>query len=374
MKRTYNIALIGTGYIGKTHAIAYQGVNVVFPETPRLTRKLVIDINEDAGRTFADQFGFEGFSTDWRDAITRADIDIVAIATPNHLHAEMAIAALEAGKHVYCEKPLAVTVEDAAAMAAAAALYPGRTLVGYNYLCNPVLQLAKQLISEGRIGKPLFFRGVNDEDYMADPQTPHSWRCERKKAGPGTLGDLATHLISMSEFLMGEITDVSGHLFTAHPSRPSPADAATQLPVENDDIVSMVVAYQSGARGELSSSRIAWGRKNRLAFEIHGERGSILFDQERLNELEVYTSGGAENTVGFQKILAGPAHEPYGAFIKSTGHQLGFNDLKIIEVRNLLIGLESEAPPYPAFEDALRVEQVISSVLRSAGTGQTVTV
>src|SRR5690606_31560340 len=151
--------------------------------------------NEDAGRTFASQFGFESFSTNWQDAITRDDIDIVAIATPNHLHAEMAIAALEAGKHVYCEKPLAVKVEDAAAMAAAAAIYPGRTLVGYNYLCNPVVHLAKQLISEGRIGKPLFFRGVNDEDYMADPQTPHSWRCERHKAGPGTLGDLATHLI-----------------------------------------------------------------------------------------------------------------------------------------------------------------------------------
>ena len=338
-------------------------MNAVFPDVPGLVKALVVDINETAGRAFANQFGFADFSADWRDAVYDPQIDIVAIATPNHLHKEMAIEALKAGKHVYCEKPLAVTLADAEEMAEAARNSASHTLVGYNYLCNPVLQLARELIVSGKIGKPLFFRGVNDEDYMADPSTPHSWRCERAKAGPGTLGDLATHLISMSEFLMGEASHVSGRLFTAHPKRPAMDVPQEMREVENDDIVSIMVDYESGARGELSSSRIAWGRKNRLAWEIHGEKGTILFDQERLNELEVYFSDDNGETQGFRKILAGPAHDDYSAFIQSTGHQLGFNDLKVIEVRNLLKAISTAHPAYPSFADAVRVERIISAVL-----------
>ncbi|WP_273242152.1 Gfo/Idh/MocA family protein [Hyphomonas atlantica corrig.] len=372
MKTSYNIALIGTGYIGKTHALAYQAVNSVFPDTPKLVKALVVDINEAAGRRFADQFGFQSFSTDWKDAINNPHIDIVSIATPNFLHKEMAIEALRAGKHVYCEKPLAVSIRDAEEMADAAITSKGLTLVGYNYLCNPILQHAAQLIQSGKIGKPLFFRGVNDEDYMADASVPHSWRCERKLAGPGTLGDLATHLISLSEFMVGEVASVSGHLYTAHSMRPDPNDKSSSKPVENDDVVSMVVEYANGAHGELSSSRIAWGRKNRLAFEIHGDKGSILFDQERLNEIELYCATDDAANQGFQKILAGPAHPAYSAFIQSTGHQLGFNDLKVIEVRNLLDGIAHGKPLYPSFADAIRVERVISSVLQSADTDKRV--
>ena len=363
MKKKYGIALIGTGYIGKTHALAYRSVNAVFPDLPELSTELVVDINEAAGRAFAAQFSFKNFSTDWHEAVFNPDIDIVAIATPNHLHKDMAIEALRAGKHVYCEKPLAVTIEDSEAMAEAARNAPGRTLVGYNYLCNPALQLAKKMIESGRIGRPLFFRGVNDEDYMADPDTPHSWRCEKAKAGAGTLGDLATHLISLSQFLMGDITHVSGRTYTAHTKRPVAEDPEVFRTVENDDVVSLQVEFEGGARGELSSSRIAWGRKNRLAFEIHGEAGTILFDQERLNELEVYDASEANEGQGFRKILIGPAHQPYGAFVQSTGHQLGFNDLKVIEVRNLIEGIVGDKTCYPSFEDALKVEQVIARAL-----------
>jgi len=373
MVRDYRIALIGTGYIGKTHALAYNSVNVVFPDAPRLVRRLVVDINEQAGRAFAAQFGFEQFSTDWRQAVTDPEIDIVAIATPNYLHRDMAIEALKAGKHVYCEKPLAVTLEDAEAMAAAARASGGRTPVGYNYLCNPALRHAKKLIADGAIGRPLFVRGGDDEDYMADPCVPHSWRCERAKAGAGTLGDLAAHLISLAQFLMGDITDISGRLYTAHPRRPLASDPRESLPVENDDVASMMVTFENGALGELSSSRIAWGRKNRLAVEVHGERGTILFDQERLNELEIYTAGHGGEPTGFQRILSGPALPPYGAFIQSSGHQLGFNDLKVIEVRNLLASIVSGEPAYPAFEDALKVERVIDRAMRSAAAGSMTT-
>nr|WP_321510321.1 Gfo/Idh/MocA family oxidoreductase [uncultured Hyphomonas sp.] len=363
MKQKYRIALIGTGYIGKTHALAYRSVNAVFPDLPELVADLVVDIDETAGRAFAAQFGFARFSTDWHDAVSDPEIDIIAIATPNHLHKDMAIEALRAGKHVYCEKPLAVTIEDSEAMAEAARNASGQTLVGYNYLCNPALQLARKMIESGRIGRPLFFRGVNDEDYMADPMTPHSWRCERAKAGAGTLGDLATHLISLSQFLMGDITHVSGRTYTAHARRPVADEPEVFRAVENDDVVSMQVEFEGGARGELSSSRIAWGRKNRLALEIHGERGTILFDQERLNELEVYFSSDDSEGQGFRKILIGPTHPPYGAFVQSTGHQLGFNDLKVIEVQNLIEGIRGGKPTYPSFEDALKVEQVIARAL-----------
>lgn len=365
MKQKYKIALIGTGYIGKTHALAYRSVNSVFPDLPELEMALVVDIDEAAGRAFASQFGFAGFSTNWRDAISNPDINIVAIATPNHLHKEMAIAALQADKHVYCEKPLAVTLADSEAMADAARKANVQTLVGYNYLCNPALQLARKLILSGRIGRPLFFRGVNDEDYMADPLTPHSWRCEQAKAGAGTLGDLATHMISLAQFLMGNFIQVSGRTYTAHARRPSAAAPMEYKPVENDDVVSILVEFEGGARGELSSSRIAWGRKNRLAIEIHGEAGTILFDQERLNELQIYESSQEGEAQGFRTILIGPSHPPYGAFIQSTGHQLGFNDLKVIEVRNLLEGVTGMTRCYPAFEDALGVERVIDDVLKS---------
>lgn len=366
MTNTFKIALIGTGYIGKTHALAYSTVNRIFPNAPQLVQELVVDIAEEAGRAFAKQYGFARFSTNWRDAITDPGIDIVAIATPNYLHKEMAVEAIRAGKHVYCEKPLAVTIEDAEAMADAARKSDVQTLVGYNYLCNPALQHARKLIAEGRIGRPLFLRGVNDEDYMADPRVPHSWRCERAKAGAGTLGDLAAHLISLSQFLMGDIANVSGRVYTAHGKRPAPGGSGEMRPVENDDVVSMMVEFAGGARGELSSSRVAWGRKNRLAVEVHGECGAIIFDQERLNELEVYVASDDPGTSGFQKILSGPAHEPYGAFVQSSGHQLGFNDLKVIEVRNLLFAIAGQQQPYPSFEDAVKVERVIDRVLRSA--------
>lgn len=366
MTKAYKIALIGTGYIGKTHALAYGSINRIFPDAPQLTQELVVDINERAGLAFAKQFGFARFSTNWRDAVGDPEIDIVAIATPNFLHKEMAVEAIRAGKHVYCEKPLAVTLEDAEAMAAAARESGVQTLVGYNYLCNPALQLAKQLISEGQIGRPIFLRGVNDEDYMADPLVPHSWRCERAKAGAGTLGDLAAHLISLSQFLMGDITSASGRVYTAYEKRPAADGSGKMHAVENDDVVSMMVEFADGARGELSSSRVAWGRKNRLAVEVHGEQGAIIFDQERLNELEIYFKSEDGRTAGFRKILSGPEHEPYGAFVQSAGHQLGFNDLKVIEVRNLLAAISGKKAAHPSFEDALTVERVIDRVLRSA--------
>lgn len=369
----FKIALIGTGYIGRTHGLAYNNVNRVFPDTPPLKCQLVVDNNESAAKKFAQEFGFENFSTDWKDATDSDDVDIVAIAAPNFLHKEIAVRALENGKHVYCEKPLSTNIEDAELMLTAANMSKGKTLAGYNYICNPIVQLAARLLKEGEIGRPYFFRGVNDEDYMADPNLPFTWRCEKEKAGFGVLGDLKTHLINLAQYLMGDITEVTGQIFTAHEFR-RPENSNAKRRVENEDIASSIVTFRNGAKGELSSSRSAWGRKNRLAFEIHGDNGMISFDQEKMNEIEVYKNDGPEHLRGFRRVLASPSHEPYSAFIQSAGHQLGFNDLKTIEIRNLLQGLVGDLPLYPTFTDAIKTERVIDAVLQSAQSGRITTV
>jgi len=210
----FRIALIGTGYIGQTHALAYNSVNRIFPEPPLLVGDFIVDVSIDAASKAAKKFDFKRSSDNWRDAVNDDRIDIIAIAAPNFLHKEIAIAALNKGKHVYCEKPLSITLNDAQQMAdVAAGASKSRTMVGYNYVCNPIIEFCRSLIEEGHIGRPYFFRGVNDEDYMADSGIPYSWRCERNQAGSGVLADLGTHLIHMAEFLLGDIVDVMGKTF-----------------------------------------------------------------------------------------------------------------------------------------------------------------
>ncbi|PCI44619.1 MAG: myo-inositol 2-dehydrogenase [Alphaproteobacteria bacterium] len=373
MTESFGIALIGTGYMGKCHALAYNAVNGVFSDCPKLRLEMLCDINSDAGRQFAEAFGFKQFSTEWRDALTNPAVDIISITTPNGLHKEMALAALAAGKHVYCEKPLALTLADAGIMAVAARKSGLKTLVGYNYLYNPAILNAARLIKEGAIGRVYFFRGVNDEDYMADPALPHSWRCEVKKAGTGTLGDLAVHLVSLAHLLMGNITQLTAQTYIAHKNRLLEDHPDKTGTVDNEDIASAFVSFESGARGELSSSRSAWGRKNHLTFEIHGDAGMITFDQERMNELRLYSSHDKPEDQGFRIILTGPEHPPYASFIASRGHQLGFNDLKTMEVANLLRGLAGRDELYPDFDDALRIERVIHGMVRSSETGSSIT-
>lgn len=332
-----------------------------------------MDVDKDVAKSFAEDFNFLRSSVNWQDAVKGENIDVVAIAAPNLLHKDIAIAALENGKHVYCEKPLSTNLQDAELMAEAATKHNRGTLVGYNYLCNPMLELSSRLIKEGHIGRPYFFRGVNDEDYMADPNIPYSWRCEKEKAGPGVLGDLATHLINLAEFLMGDIIEVVGKTFIANSERTVPGTLEVKS-VENEDIASSIVTFVNGARGEISSSRTAWGRKNRLSFEIHGDAGMITFDQERMNEIKLYKHEYGSRQNGFKTIMAGPDHLPYDAFVQSAGHQIGFNDLKTIEVRNLLLGLTGQTKLYPTFSDALKTERVIDALLRSAEQNRAVSV
>ena len=364
------VGLIGAGWMGRCHALAFRAVAGIFApaDVPRLA--LVCDVDAGAAEAAAARFGFARWTDDWRAAIDDPAVDVVSIATPNATHKAVALAAVANGKHVYCEKPMALTLDDADSMAQAARQAGAKTLVGYNYIRNPAILHAKALIDGGAIGRVVSFRGVCDEDYMADETLPYSWRCRVADAGTGTLGDLACHLVSVAQFLVGPVTAVSALTEIVHRQRPIADRPGESGAVENEDIAGALVRFRSGATGILSSSRVAWGRKNRLAWEITGSRGTLLFDQERMNELRLFQADGNPAAQGFRTIRTGPQHPPYDRFVPAAGHGLGFNDLKVIEVDHLLNGLAGRVRLYPDFDDALMIERVVHGVVASARTGQ----
>ncbi|CUH52114.1 Gfo/Idh/MocA family protein [Shimia marina] len=373
MSGSLGIGLIGTGYMGKTHALAYRNVHAVMGGLPPVRLKTLCDTPFAKAEEMAAQFGFEAASDDWRSLLTDPEIHIVSVTTPNKLHKEMALELIAAGKHVWCEKPMALTLEDAAEMEAAARTAGVVTLTGYNYVKNPVFKLAQELIAECVIGTPVHFRGWVDEDYQADPDLPWTWRARIEDAGLGTLGDLGCHLVSMAYGLLGPIESLIGDMQTVHATRPMP-DGSGHGEVENEDTASALVRFANGVQGSLSTSRSAWGRKNRLAFEVHGSKGMICFDQERMNELQLYENSGPKAQQGFKTILAGPEHAPYGHFCPAAGHQLGFNDLKVIEAAELLGAIDESRSAYPDFTAALEFEKVIHAIAESARTGARITI
>ena len=261
-----------------------------------IDRVTLCDVEPAHAAASAAAFGFARSTTDWRDLLSDPSIDLISVTSPNGLHREMAVAALEAGKHVWCEKPMALTLADARAMAEAAARSGKATALGYGYLQNPALQEARRLIAAGAIGTPFDFRGSVDEDYMADPALPWSWRLRAKDAGLGTLGDLTVHLVSLARALMGEIESLSAMVETVHAERPVPGGGTAR--VENDDIAHALVRFAGGARGVLASSRIAHGRKNGLRIEVHGSKGMLWLDNERMNELNLYLAEGPAGEPG----------------------------------------------------------------------------
>ncbi|MDJ1158653.1 Gfo/Idh/MocA family oxidoreductase [Chelatococcus sp. SYSU_G07232] len=360
------IGLIGTGFMGKCHALAFNAVKATMGDVPRPRLTVLCDVDAAHTAQKASDFGFARHTTDWRAVIADPEVDLVSITTPNAQHREMAIAALEAGKHVYCEKPMALTLADAEAMAAAARKARGRTRLGYNYTVNPAIQHARRLVHEGAIGRLLHVRGQVDEDYMADPDLPWSWRCRAADAGLGTLGDITCHLVSLLHGLVGRITSLSADIAVAYPQRPMKDEPGKFGTVENEDIAQALVRFENGVTGVLSSSRAAHGRKSLIRIELHGSHGMITFDQERMNELELYVAEGDAATRGFRTILTGPAHPPYGQFCPAPGHQLGFNELKVIEAAEFLRAIAAHTPIAFDFEEGLAVERVIHGFVRSA--------
>ncbi len=361
-KKTLGLGLIGTGFMGKTHVFGFATAARVFDLPFEIRFECVADATDELAKAAQASFGFKRASGDWRTLLDDPAIDIVDITAPNALHKEMALAALAAGKHVYCEKPLAPTAGDAAEMARAAAASGLCTQVGFNYLANPLMKLAREMIRGGELGEIRSYRGIHAEDYMAMRDSPWTWRHD--PVGGGAMADLGSHALATAEFLLGPIREVFADSVTVIDERPGPG--GEPVPVEVDDITRALLRFDNGASGSIEASWVATGRKMQHDFEVYGSRGALALTQERFNELRFFDVADGSGRRGFRTIVAGPEHEPYGRFCPAPGHQLGFNDLKAIEINGFLeavAGLRQE--PFN-FRSGARVQRLVEAVRLSA--------
>lgn len=360
------IGLIGTGYMGKCHALAWNAVASVFGDVVRPHLAMLAETSQDLADRKARELGFQRATGDWRTLVSDPGVDVVSITTPNAFHPEMAIAALEAGKHVWCEKPMATKLADAERMLAAARASGKVAALGYNYIQNPVMRLIRRILDEGQIGAVNHVRFEMDEDFMANPDDIFYWKSEAS-SGHGALDDFGVHPLSLSRTLLGGVRRVCGHM--AKPYADRPVQGGGRRAVETYDIATVLMELENGASGVLALNRSAWGRKGRIAVQIFGSKGAIVYDQEYMNEVRLYTADGSKETQGFRTILTGPQHPPYAKFIPAPGHGLGFNDLKIIECRELMRRIAGEKAHLIEFEDGIHIERTVDAMARSAHKG-----
>ncbi|CAH0345740.1 Gfo/Idh/MocA family oxidoreductase [Bacillus sp. CECT 9360] len=377
-----NIGMIGGGFMGKAHALAYAGMPMFFWPAPAIPhRHTVVDVTDELAKDAALRLGFDNYSTDWRAVVEDPNIDIIDIVTPNDSHAEIAIAAAKAGKHVISEKPLARDANEAKTMLDAVKEAGVKHMVAFNYRRTPAVALAKKYIEEGRIGKILNFRGTYLQDWSADPNSPLSWRFQKKIAGSGALGDIGTHVIDFARHLVGEITDVNAMTRTWIPERPMQTGGVDKLgtvkssedvpksAVDVDDEFTTMVKFANGAIGSIEATRNAWGRNNFLTFEIHGDKGSICFNYERRDELQVCFSDDPGDAKGFRTVYTGPAH-PYGEGlwpIPALG--IGYGETKIIETYDFLKSITEDISVSPDFNDGYQIAVISDAILESAEKG-----
>jgi len=378
MTKTLNVAMIGGGFMGKAHAMAYAAMPMFFWPAPAIPHlKLLVDVTPELAATGRDRYGFDEATHDWKAAVTRSDVDVVDIVTPNDSHAEIAIAALRAGKHVICEKPLARTGEEAKTMLDAARASGKIHMVAFNYRRTPAVALAKRYIEDGRIGKILNFRGTYLQDWSADPNGPLSWRFQKKIAGSGTVGDIGTHVIDFARYLVGEIAAVNAMVHNYIPTRPlqsggidklgasDKSGAGPRADVDVDDEMITMLKFENGAVGSIEATRNAYGRNNYLTFEIHGTKGSISFNYERLDELDVMFADDPADSRGFRTVYTGPAH-PYGNGLwPIPGLGTGYGETKIIECHDFFEAIMSGKQPSPNFEDGYKISCIADAILAS---------
>ena len=350
------IGIIGGGYMGKAHAVAFAAVGGLFDTALRPVLEVVCASTDTSAERYRAAFGFNRATSDWRTLVNDPDVDAVVIASPQVTHKDIAIAAFQAGKPVFCEKPLGASLEESREMVAAAKEASAINMVGFNYIRTPASQYARQLVAEGRIGDVTYFRGEHTEDFLADATAPGTWRTEGM--ANGTMGDLAPHMINAARGLIGPISSLIANVETVHATRGG-------VPVTNDDQAQMMCKFENGAQGHLFFSRIATGRKMGYAYEIHGTLGAIRFDQEDQNALWLYTSEGPEAERGFRKILAGPAHPDYLPFCQGPGHGTGYQDQIIIEANDFLRAIHQNQNIWPTFEEGMEVNRVVKAALDS---------
>ena len=373
------VGVLGYGFMGKAHANAMARLPMFFPDAPDIERSVLIGRHESALADAADRLGFDSIATDWHDVVD--DVDVFYNLGPNHVHREPSIAALEAGTPVFCEKPLAPTLEDAAAMARAAREAGDDVPAGcaFNYRFVPAIQYAKGLLEAGDLGEIHHVRGRYLQDWLVDPDAPWSWRNDAELAGSGALGDLGAHTVDLLRYLVGsddlagEIERVSGHLQTFVEERPTEAtvddaDSDTR-PVTVDDAYSAQIAFENGAMGTLEASRFATGHKNDHTIEIHGSEGSLRFSLERLNELEVLREGNR----GYETILVTDEDDPYIDHWWPPGHVIGWEHLFVHENDAFLRAVTEGREYEPSFADGLAVQRVLDAIEESDDCGEWIT-
>ncbi|WP_025733302.1 Gfo/Idh/MocA family protein [Carnimonas nigrificans] len=387
MSSNLNIGLIGTGFMGGTHAEAYLRARILYPDLPKRPHLYAVaDATLDLATTAQQRYGFEKAFGDWRELVADPAVDVVDITSPNHLHFEMAMLAIEHGKHVYCEKPLAMNDEEATQMRDAAARRGVKTMVAFNNVKTPAAMLAKQLIDAGEIGRVTRFRGTFDQGFFNDPNLPWSWRCSYQHGGTGALGDLGAHIISVAQLLMGDITEVNTQYQSQITERPvagagagygsRASENAEMRKVDNDDQNQSLVKFASGAAGVIESSRIAAGRFFGVYWEVSGTEGTLYMDGERFNELQIFRFNDPKPDRGFKTIFAGSQVPQYSAFFGYDfgGGGLGYFDVKVIEVHDLVVGLCNEDDCFPNFSFGTDNQRILSAMDESAHSQQWVKV
>lgn len=366
----YNIGMIGYKFMGKAHSHAYKDLPMFFPNVPRPVMKAVCGRDEKGVSQAAQQFGWESWTTDWRELIQREDIDLIDINAPSDAHKEIALEAAAAGKHLFCEKPLALSLADSREMLRAAERAGVKHMIGFNYRFTPAVRLAKKLVDEGRLGQIYHFRAWFLQDWIMDPSFPLVWRLRKEVAGSGAHGDLGAHLIDLAHYLVGGMTEVVGMNETFIKERPLP-EAASGLSgsggsgrgqVTVDDATLFMARFACGALGSFEATRFAGGHRSTNAFEINGSKGSVKFDFERMNELQVYFHDDPGDVQGFRRVLAtDPAHA-YAEAWWPPGHTIGYEHTFIHEMAELMQALAEDRMPVPDFSDGVKCQQVLEAV------------
>ena len=368
------VALVGYAFMGRAHSNAYRQVAPFFKPRLRPRMKVLCGRTRSKVERAARELGWDEVSTDWREVIERSDIDIIDIATPGDSHAEIAIAAARAGKAVFCEKPLANSVREAERMLAAADQAGVPHMICHNYRRAPAVMLARQLIADGQLGEIRHYRGTYLQDWITDPEFPLVWRLDKAQAGSGALGDIAAHSVDLARFLVGEIVEVAGHLETFIRKRPLPGNPRRRGQVTVDDAASALVRFASGAMGTIEATRLAPGRKNHNRFEINGSRGSVAFDLERMNELEVYLESDRPAIRGFRRVLVTEPKHPYIKAWWPPGHIIGYEHTFVHTVFELLEAMADERVPEPSFVDGVQNQRVLEAIEKAASTRRWVSV
>lgn len=373
-KRTINVGLIGYQFMGKAHSNAYRQVGRFFDLPCEVRMKTICGRNENAVKAAADKFGWEGYATDYRQVIADPEIDVIDVATPGISHYEIAMAALEAGKNLFCEKPIANTLDQAQQMRDLALAKGVFTAVFHNYRFAPAVALAKRMIVEGKIGRVFHIRSTYLQDWIVDPEFPLVWRLQKSIAGSGSHGDLAAHLIDTARYLLGEFDSLVGHMETFIKERPLVgeiddklgASASTERgEVTVDDASLFLARFKSGAVGTFEATRFATGRKNHNGFEINGSEGSIAWNMERMNELQYYNRKAEEGYQGFSLIQATEGGHPYAGKFWPTAHIIGYEHTFVNLLSEALAAFAEGKPFRPNIEDGFQNQRVLDAVERS---------